>query len=133
MDFSQTDLQRAIVSAVQKVCEGFDADYWLAKDQVGGFPHEFHAAIAQTGCLGVAMPEEYGGAGLGITEAALVVQAISESGAGMSGASAVHMNIFGLHPAVVFGNPEQKGRWLPPADSGQGKSLLCSNRAEHGT
>ena len=75
------------------------------------------------------MPPEHGGAGLGITEAALMMQAIAESGAGFSGASAVHMNIFGLHPVVVFGTDEQKQRWLPPLIAGRGQGLLRGDRA----
>src|SRR5690606_26774805 len=88
-----------------------------------GFPVELHQAMADAGWLGIAMPEAYGGAGLGITEAALMMQTISATGAGLSGASAVHMNIFGLHPVVVFGTDEQKQRWLPPLI--QGKDKAC--------
>src|SRR5262245_16275066 len=80
------------------------------EDRSGEFPHELHAALAAAGWLGIAMPEEYGGAGLGITEAVIMMQAIAESGAAMSGASAVHMNIFGLQPVIVFGTDEQKRR-----------------------
>jgi acyl-CoA dehydrogenase len=71
------------------------------------------------------MPQEYGGAGLGIVEAALVMQAISESGAAFSGASAVHMNIFGLNPVVVFGTPAQKQRWLPPLIRGEDRACFA--------
>lgn len=124
MDFSLNETQVAIVDAINQVCDRFPLEYWHQKDSEGGFPHDFHAAIAQAGWLGVAMPVEYGGAGLGITEAALIVQAISESGAGLSGASAVHMNIFGLHPAVVYGTEEQKARWLPPLIAGKQKACF---------
>src|SRR5207244_11232524 len=86
---------------------------------------EFHRAMAEAGWLGVAMPEAYGGSGLGITEAALVMQAVAQSGAGFSGASAVHMNIFGLHPVVVFGSDEQKKRFLPPLIAGRGKAAFA--------
>ena len=123
MNFSFTPEQEAIREAVSRVCADFDANYWLEKDRHGGFPLDFHQAIADAGWLGVCMPEEYGGAGLGIMEAAIVVQAISESGAGMSGVSAVHMNIFGLQPVAVFGNEEQKRRMLPPLI--QGKEKAC--------
>jgi acyl-CoA dehydrogenase len=71
------------------------------------------------------MPEQYGGAGLGISEAAIMMQTIAESGAGFSGASAVHMNIFGLNPAVVFGNDEQKQRWLPPLIAGKERACFA--------
>src|SRR3972149_2403936 len=123
MDFRFTGEQEAIKQAVAKICSQFGDDYWLKKDREGGFPHELHQALAQDGWLGIAIPEAYGGAGLGITEAAILVQTIAESGAGMSGASAVHMNIFGLNPVVVFGTEEQKRRVLPPLV--QGKEKAC--------
>lgn len=131
MDFRLTDEQEQIKSAVEKVCVPFDADYWLAKDRTGGYPEDFHQALAASGWLGIAMPEEYGGAGLGISEAALMMQTISATGAGLSGASAVHMNIFGLHPVVVFGSTEQKQRWLPPLI--QGTDRACFGVTEPNT
>jgi acyl-CoA dehydrogenase len=124
MDFSFTAEQQAIRDAVAKICARFDLDYWLERDRAGGFPHDFHAALARDGWLGIAMPQEYGGAGLGITEAALLMQTIAESGAGMSGASAVHMNIFSLSPVVVFATAEQKKRWLPPLIAGRDKACF---------
>ena len=124
MDFSFTPEQEAIRDAVSKICARFDLDYWLERDRHGGFPHDFHAALAKDGWLGIAMPQEYGGAGLGITEAALLMQTIAESGAGMSGASAVHMNIFSLNPVVVFGTAEQNQRWLPPLIAGRDKACF---------
>jgi acyl-CoA dehydrogenase len=125
MDFSFNEEQLAIRDAVEKICAGFGPDYWLKLDREGGFPHDFHAALAAGGWLGIAMPEAHGGAGRGITEAALIMQAVSQSGAGFSGASAVHMNIFGLHPVVVFGSEEQKARWLPPLIRGEHKSCFA--------
>ena len=125
MNFSFTPEQEAIREAVTRVCASFDAHYWLEKDRHGGFPLDFHQALADAGWLGVCMPEQYGGAGLGIMEAAIVVQAISESGAGMSGVSAVHMNIFGLNPVVMYGTPEQKQRILPPLISGKEKACFA--------
>jgi acyl-CoA dehydrogenase len=125
MDFSLTDDQLAIRKAVEQLCARFDAQYWLDHDRSGEFPTEFHDAVARAGWLGIAMPTEFGGAGLGITEAAIMMQAISESGAGFSGASAVHMNIFGLNPVVVFGSAEQKRRWLPPLIRGEHKACFA--------
>ena len=125
MDFAFNEEQLAIRDAVAKICERFDADYWLKHDREGGFPHDFHAAMAAGGWLGIAMPEAHGGAGRGITEAALIMQTVAQSGAGFSGASAVHMNIFGLHPAVMFGTEEQKARWLPPLIRGEHKSCFA--------
>jgi acyl-CoA dehydrogenase len=123
MDFSLSPDQERIREAIAKLCARFDDDYWLKRDREGGFPADFHQAVARDGWLGIAMPEAYGGSGLGITEAAVMMQAIAESGAGFSGASAVHMNIFGLNPVVVFGTEEQKRRMLPPLI--QGKHRAC--------
>ena len=125
MDFSLSEEQEQIRDSILKLCARFDDAYWLEKDRSGEFPHELHAALAEAGWLGIAMPTEYGGAGLGITEAAIMMQAIAESGAAMSGASAVHINIFGLHPVVVFGTDEQKRRMLPPLIAGQDKACFA--------
>lgn len=123
MNFALTPDQEAIRDAVAAICARFDDSYWLEKDRHGGFPHDFHAAIAEAGFLGICIPEEYGGSGLGITEAALMMEAISASGGGMSASTAVHINIFGLNPVVVFGTEEQKRRFLPPL--AQGKEKAC--------
>ena len=123
MDYSLTSDQESIRDAISKICAQFTDEYWLAKDRDGGFPHDLHRALAKDGWLGICIPEQYGGSGLGITEAAIMMQAISESGAGLTGASAVHMNIFGLNPVVVFGTEEQKQRMLPPLV--QGKEKAC--------
>ena len=124
MNFGWTEQQQQIRDAVERVCAPFDADYWLRHDREGGFPGDFHQALAEAGWLGIAMPEAYGGAGLGISEAALMMHTIAATGAGLSGASAVHMNIFGLHPVVVFGNEAQKQRWLPPLIAGRDKACF---------
>jgi acyl-CoA dehydrogenase len=124
MDFAPTAQQDSIRDAVAKICSRFDDAYWLAKDRDGGFPHEFYDAMAQAGWLGICIPEEFGGAGLGIAEAAVMMRTISESGAGMSGASAIHMNVFGLNPVVVFGTPEQRARMLPGIAEGREKACF---------
>ena len=124
MDFTITPEQEALRTAIAKVCAGFNLEYWLQKDRAGSFPHDFHAALARDGWLGIAMPVAYGGAGLGIIEAALMMQTITASGAGMSGASAVHMNIFSLNPVVVFGTDAQKQRWLPPLIAGRDRACF---------
>lgn len=124
MDFALTEDQQTIRDSVLKIAGGFGDDYWLERDSAtGGFPEDFYKAFADDGWLGIAMPEKYGGAGLGITEASLMMQAVAESGAGMSGASALHMNIFGLKPVEIFGNEEQRERFLPPLI--QGKEKAC--------
>src|SRR5215472_11567720 len=132
MTFSLTAEQQEIRNAVARLCERFDDEYWLQRDTEGGFPFEFHRAMAEAGWLGIAMPETYGGSGLGITEAAILMQAVAESGAGFSGASAIHMNIFGLHPVVVFGSEEQKQRFLPPLIAGKEKACFAVTEPDTG-
>ena len=119
MNFKFSDDQLAIRDAILKLCANFDADYWLACDNEGRFPQEFVAAVRDGGWYGIAMPEEYGGSGLGITEAAIMMQAVTESGAGFTGASGIHLNLFGLNPVVIFGTDEQKRRMLPPLLAGR--------------
>jgi acyl-CoA dehydrogenase len=125
MNFAFTPEQIEIRDAIGKICTRFNDEYWLEKDTNGGFPADFHAAFAAGGWLGIAMPKEYGGAGLGIVEAAIMMQTIAASGAGFSGASAVHMNIFGLNPVVVFGSDEQKRRMLPPLIAGEQRACFA--------
>lgn len=125
MNFALPDEHVAIREAVSDVCRQFGKDYWLHKDREGGFPQDFHRAMANNGWLGVAMPTEFGGAGLGISAAAVMMESVVASGAGMTGASALHMNIFGLHPAVVFGTAEQKARWLPPLIRGEQQACFA--------
>src|SRR5690606_21928778 len=132
MDFQLTSQQQQLRAAIVDLCRRFDDQYWLDKDRLGGFPEEFYRAVADAGWLGIAMPAEYGGAGLGILEAALMMQVIAESGGGMSAASSVHMNIFGLNPVVVFGTPEQKMRALPALIRGESKACFAVTEPDAG-
>ena len=125
MEFTFSPDQERLREAIFKLMGRFGDDYWLKRDRDGGFPHDFYDALAADGWLGIAMPTELGGAGLGITEASIMMQAIAESGAGFSGASAVHLNIFGLNPVVVYGTEEQKKRFLPPLIAGKVKSCFA--------
>ena len=118
-----TDEQEAIREGVLRLCGRFDADYWRRTDETGRFPEDFVAAMAEAGWLGAAMPTALGGSGLGLTEAAIAMQAVTESGAGFSGASALHLNIFGPMPVAKFGSEDQKKRAIPRLISGQDK--LC--------
>ena len=113
MRYFWTPEQRQIRESMLKLCSRFDDQYWLERDSDGVFPEDFCRAIADEGFMGIAMPEEYGGSGLGITEAAVMSQAITESGAGNAGIAAIAIGIFGLNPVVVFGTEEQKRAWLP--------------------
>ena len=122
MDFDLTEEQRAIRDAVAKICSRFDDAYWLERERTGTFPEDFAAEIAKGGFYGVTMEEQYGGSGLGITEASLVMQEIGRYGAAAS--SSVHINIFGLQPVVGFGTDEQKARMLPPLIRGEHRSCF---------
>lgn len=127
-----TAQQQEIRSQVEKICARFDAAYWARADETGEFPEEFVAAIASGGWLGVAMPEDVGGAGLGLTEAAILMQTVAESGAGFTGASAFHINIFGPNPIVRFGSPEQRRRFLPPLIAGTDKCCFGVTEPDSG-
>ncbi len=124
MDFEFNEQQLAVKDAVGRICSQFDESYWLDRDSDGAFPEEFVRAITDGGWLGIAMPEDYGGSGLGITETAVLAHTIARSGAGMSGASAVHLNLFGPNPIVVFGTDEQKARMLPPLIKGDERACF---------
>ena len=125
IDFALSELQLSLRDAVEKICARFGDDYWLARDRDGNFPEDFRRALAADGWLGVCIPEAYGGAGLGIADAAIMMETIARSGAGFSGASAVHMNIFGLNPVVVYGTEEQKRRMLPPIAAGKDRACFA--------
>lgn len=132
MQFALTEDQQRIRETILRIAGRFDDEYWLERDREGGFPEDFYRAFAGDGWLGIAMPECYGGAGLGITEAALMMQAVAESGAGLSGASALHMNIFGLKPVELFGSEEQRRRFLPPLVAGREKACFAVTEPDVG-
>lgn len=121
MDFGLTEDQQRIRDAVLKHCSRYQPEYWLNLDREGVFPSEFHKGMAEAGWLGIAMPESVGGAGLGITEAAIMMQAVSEAGGGMTAASSVHGPVFSMQPVNIFGTEEQKQRMIPPVLSGEHK------------
>ncbi|KAJ5923828.1 hypothetical protein N7466_008015 [Penicillium verhagenii] len=119
-----SDSQRMVRESIAKICSDFSDEYWARVDQTNTFPTDFCDAIAQQGWLGICLPQRYGGSELGISEAAVMMQTISESGAGMTGASSVHMNIFGLEPVAKFGKDEQRERWLRPLIAGRERACF---------
>ena len=132
MDFEFSDIQEDVRRAVASVCSGFDDNYWRTRDQTGGFPEDFYQAFARDGWLGICIPPAYGGSGLGISEAAVMMRTVAQSGAGMSGASALHMNIFGLNPVVTHGSDAQKMRMLPPIVAGHEKACFAVTEPDTG-
>jgi acyl-CoA dehydrogenase len=124
MQFEMPEEHAAIKNAALQTCAPFTEDYWLQRDADGEFPDDFYKAVAQAGWLGIAIPEQYGGSGLGVTEAAILMQTVAETGACMAGCATFHINLFGLMPIVVFGTEEQKHRWLLPSVQGRVKSCF---------
>jgi acyl-CoA dehydrogenase len=125
MDFQLTADQQNIRDAILKHCGQFSDEYWLERDREGVFPFEFHKSMAEAGWLGVAMPEDVGGAGLGITEAAIMMQAVAEAGGGMTAASSIHGPVFSLEPVEQFGTPEQRERMIRPIVLGTEKMCFA--------
>ncbi|HEY9416096.1 MAG TPA: acyl-CoA dehydrogenase family protein [Pseudonocardia sp.] len=119
MDFETNPDHEALRQGVRDVVAKFDDEYWSACDHDHRFPDDFYRALADGGWLGIAIPEEYGGGGQGITEASLLLQTIAESGAAMNGCSAIHLTIFGMNPVVKHGAPELRDELLPKVVSGE--------------
>jgi acyl-CoA dehydrogenase len=113
MNFELTEDQQLIRKSVAELASKFDDQYWMEKDLGHEFPQEFYDAIASGGWLGMTIPEEYGGHGLGITEATILAEEVARSGGAMNAASAIHLSIFGMQPVVVFGSDEMKAATLP--------------------
>lgn len=120
-----TDSQRTVREAIAKICSNFPDEYWARVDQSHELPTELHKTLAEQGWLGICLPQEYGGSELGVSEAAVMMQTIAESGGGMTAASSIHMNIFGLEPVAKFGTEEQKERWLRPLIAGQQRACFA--------
>ena len=119
-----TEERRQIVDSVRRICDRFDDTWWLDKDRKAEFPHDFHRAMAEAGWLGITMPEEYGGAGLGVTDAALLMQTVGNSAGAISACSTLHINLFGPHAVVKHGTPDQKSRMIPPLVDGSQKACF---------
>jgi len=132
MDFALSDQQRELRDAIGKVCAKFDLAYWRDCDASERYPEEFYREMVEGGWVGLTLPSEYGGAGLGITEAALVMQAIVESGAGFTGASTIHSYVFAPNAIVVHGTEEQKKRMLTPLIKGEERACFAITEPDSG-
>ena len=118
MDFALTEEQDMIRDAIRRICTDFPDEYWAKCDEEHTFPWDFYNALAEGGWIGIAIPEEYGGSGKGITEASIILEEVSASGAAMNGASGIHLSIFGMHPVVKYGSEEMKQKYLPRVANG---------------
>jgi acyl-CoA dehydrogenase len=132
VNFDLNDDQQAIGDAIDKLCAEFDDEYWLGKDDRAEFPHEFHRAMAEGGWLGITMPEELGGANLGVTEAAIMMHHAAAGGGGGAAMTTIQINLFAPQPVVVMGTPEQKERMLKPLITGTEKTCFGFTEAEAG-
>lgn len=124
LEIRLTEDQEAIREGVRKVVWQFDDEYWSRCDQEKEFPYAFHRAMADAGWLGITMPEEVGGANLGVTEAAIMMHEVSAGPGGYSAASTLHLNLFGPHSVVVNGTAEQKERMLKPLVDGTDRACF---------
>jgi acyl-CoA dehydrogenase len=124
VNFELSDDHRAIQENVRAITDRFDDDYWTRADQEERFPEEWYRAMADAGWLGITMPTEFGGAGLGVLEAAIMMHTVASGGGAMAAVSSIHINLFGPHPIVVMGTPEQKKRWLTPLIEGREKACF---------
>ena len=124
MEFNLNQTQLSIIDSVNNIMKNYNDEYWLQCDKESQFPQKFYEEVANGGWLGICMPKEFGGSDLGVSEASIFMQKISEAGGGMAAASSIHINIFGPHPIVVYGTKEQKDKWLPPLISGKEKTCF---------
>ncbi|MGI5241973.1 acyl-CoA dehydrogenase family protein [Dactylosporangium sp. CA-139066] len=122
-----------IARAVRERLADFDDDYWLACDREHRFPWEFFSAMATDGWVGIAVPEQYGGGGRGVTEAAILLREVAASGAAMNGCTALHMNVFGLQPVIKYGNERLKETFLPRAATGDLHIAFAVTEPDAGT
>ncbi len=118
MDFTVNEDHEAIREGIRRICADFPDEYWAEKDAAHEFPWDFYEALAEGGWVGIAIPEEYGGGGQGITEASIMLEEIAASGAAMNGCSAVHLSVFGMEPVRKYGSPELAAEVLPRVASG---------------
>jgi acyl-CoA dehydrogenase len=116
--FGDSEEHATIRRAVQDVCRAFPDSYWRDHDTRHEFPWDFYRALAGAGWIGIAIPEEFGGGGRGITEASILLEEVAASGAAMNGCSAVHLSIFGMNPVVKYGSSGMKNKYLPRVASG---------------
>ena len=124
MEFDLNQTQLSIIDSVNNIMKNYNDEYWLQCDKESKFPQKFYEEVANGGWLGICMPKEFGGSDLGVSEASIFMQKISETGGGMAAASSIHINIFWPHPIVVYGTKEQKDKWLPPLILGKEKTCF---------
>lgn len=119
-----TPEREQIRESVQALCDQFNDEYWLERDLTHTWPTEYHEAMKQAGWMGITIPEEYGGAGLGVTEAALLMQVVGGSAGAIAACSTIQAGIFGPHAVTVHGTEEQRARLLPRLATGEDQAAF---------
>jgi acyl-CoA dehydrogenase len=119
MDFAFTEQQELIRKEVAALARSYSLEYWREKDGKAEYPWDWVKAFAAGGWLGMIIPEEYGGSGLGVTEASILLHEVCAAGAGTTGASPLHFYMFPPMPIVKHGRPELKARYLPKVATGE--------------
>ncbi len=132
MDIDRTAEHKALDDGIARIMADFGDDYWLERDGQGGFPEDFYRAMAEGGWLGIGVPEELGGSGLGVRECAVVMRRIACSPGAMAAASAIHMNVFGPRAIVEFGTEAQRRDWIPPIVRGEVKMAFAVTEPDAG-
>ncbi|OCK84089.1 acyl-CoA dehydrogenase NM domain-like protein [Lepidopterella palustris CBS 459.81] len=119
-----TSEQLMVREEISKICSNYPDEYWAEHDESSEYPHELHAVLAKNGWIGIALPDDLGGAGLGISEATMMLHTISESGAGIAGAQSIHANVYATQPIAKFATPEQRQRMLPRLIKGEWRACF---------
>ena len=133
MDFSSSEDHDAIREGIRRVCAQFPDEYWREKDEQHEFPWDFYQAMAEGGWIGIAIPEEFGGGGQGITEASIVLEEVAASGAAMNGCSAIHLSMFGMEPVRKYGSPDLANEILPKVANGSLHAAFGVTEPDAGT
>ena len=134
MTTASADIAAGIREGLQQLCAGFDLDYWMAADRDHRFPEEFWAELTKGGWLGLIVPEEHGGQGLGMVEAAVATEEIAAGGAGQAGALFYVLTpVFGAVPLLRHGTAEQQGRLLPGISSGDVQFCMALTEPDAGS
>lgn len=120
-----TDSQKDVREAVGAVVSNFPDAYWRERDKTVTYPFEFQKALADGGWFGISLPEKFGGSGLGVSEAAIMMQTITESGAGFPGAQCSHANLYATQPLSIFGTEEQHAKFIPKIVSGEWRTCFA--------
>lgn len=133
MDFTEDDDLRQIRRAVAELASRFDHDYWARHDRDHSFPWDFYKAFADAGWMGITVPEEYGGGGLGIAAAGAMVETLASSGGAMNACTPLHLNMFGMNVVAKHGSEEMRRKTLTRVATGELHACFGVTEPDAGT